>query len=280
MKLTLTILLMSMLARLCCAQERVLYINFCEDFVDEANYDIKRVIRNHPERKFQYLISDYYKNGQLFTSGLAKASNGKTRDGEYAFHYPNGKKMAYGYLEKGVRKGVWNYWDSTGVAISKDNLAGQRPVTVFKNDSILMQGKCLCYFKELDWTKVNNLTHRATAYVFSDGGQLAEDGVYTVTDSVAKYKTGIDEFMKYLANELTYPFLTRLKGKQGKVFVKFTIDPKGNLMNPIFLTILDKPTERKIKNVLMASSGNWKSAIYKGKAVSSTLILPVTFELK
>ncbi|MFM7858023.1 MAG: energy transducer TonB, partial [Flammeovirgaceae bacterium] len=145
---------------------------------------------------------------------------------------------------------------------------------------ILSTGKCLCYFKESTWIRKNTVTNKIVEYEYLNGDEIAVDGIYKVIDDQAKYKPGMEELYKYLKKELKYPFITRLKGKQGKVFVRFTIDKSGNLLNPTFLISIDTPTEKRIKNILLATSGKWNPATYKGKMVSSTLILPITFELK
>ncbi|MFM7858466.1 MAG: hypothetical protein ACKO96_42730, partial [Flammeovirgaceae bacterium] len=119
---TILMLLVLVLSSLSYGQERTLYIDLCENFTSADNYDIKRVVKNHPEKKFQYIVYDYYKNGQLLTTGLTKSKNGKVKDGEFTYYYPNGRKMAFGIVEKDLKKGEWTYWDTTGIEISKDML--------------------------------------------------------------------------------------------------------------------------------------------------------------
>lgn len=280
MKLLTTILTLLILSCTSFGQERILYIDLCENFTSENDYDIKRVVKNHPEKKFQYFVYDYYKNGQLLTTGLTKSKNGKVKDGEYTYYHPNGTKMARGIVEKDVKKGKWTYWDTTGVEISKDILVGRAKTISFGGDSVVSIGRCLCYFRESTWNRKNTVSNKITEYEYSDGDEIALNGIYRVTDDTAMYKTGIEELYKYIAKELKYPFITRLKGKHGKVFVRFIIDKGGNLVNPTFLVSLDKPTEKRIKDVLLSTSGKWNPATYKGQPVSSTLVLPVIFELK
>lgn len=280
MRLLTAILTLLILSNTSHGQERTLYIDLCENFTSENNYDIKRVVKNHPEKKFQYITFDYYKNGQLFTTGLTKSKNGRVKDGEFTYYHPNGKKMAIGIVEKDTKKDKWTYWDTTGVEIPKDTLIGRAKTISFANDSILNAGKCLCYFRESTWIRKNTVTNKIDHYEYLDGNEIALNGIYKVTDDTAMYKTGIEDLYKYITRELKYPFITWLKGKHGKVFVRFIIDKSGNLLNPTFLVSLDKPTEKRIRDVLLATSGKWNPATYKGKTVSSALILPVVFELK
>lgn len=277
---SLTIFTLLILSHFSYGQERTLYIDLCENFTSEEKYDFKRIVKNHPEKRFQYIVYDYYKNGQLLTTGLSKSKNGKVKYGDFIYYYPNGAKMAQGFVENDLKKDIWVYWDTTGVEISQDTLIKRVKALSFTYDSIISTGKCLCYFKEYMWTKINTITNAKTEYEYLDGQEIAKDGIYKVTDDTAVYKAGIDKFYQYLYEELKYPFITKLKGKQGRVLVRFIIDKSGNLLNPTFMMSIDKPTEKRIKSVLLATSGKWNPATYKGKAVSSALILPVAFELK
>jgi protein TonB len=280
MRILTTILISLILSGTSYGQARTLYIDLCENFTSEENYDVKRVVVNHPEKKFQYIIYDYYKNGQLLTTGLTKSKNGKVKDGEFTYYHPNGKKMAHGIVKKDFKMDYWTYWDTTGVEISKDTLIRRAKTISIANDSVFSMGKCLCYFRESTWIRKNTVTNKISEYEYLDGDEIASNGLYKVTDDTAMYKAGVKELYKYIARELKYPFITWLKGKHGKVFVRFIIDKNGNLLNPTFLASLDKPTEKKIRKVLLATSGKWNPATYKGKSVSSALILPVAFELK
>jgi hypothetical protein len=216
-------------------QEKTIYIDSCENYVDENSYSIRRTVSNHPDNKFTYTFKDYYKNGTIFTGGIAKSRNGKTKEGDFIFFHSNNQKLANGQLTNDLKKGNWKYFDSTGLAISKDELIKQLPTIEFIKDDISYEGKCLCYNKEGGWEEENIITKVITTRYYEDGQEVAVDGIYNIVDDSASYGTGMTEFYKYLVEKLKYPFITRLKGKYGKVFVKFTIDKQGNLGNLNFL---------------------------------------------
>lgn len=279
MRIAIVTFLISLLGPTLHGQEWTFYLDSCENFVSENDYVVKRIVKNQPETKFAYIFSDFYKNGQLVTTGIAKSRNGKTKDGDFIFYHENGQQFASGKLYKDLMKGKWMYLEG-GSEIEKDELVEKLPQTTFLKDSILSTGKCLCYRREGIWHDTSLKNNITIERHFEDGQQISENGIYTVKDDTAMYKAGIAEFYKYLLRELKYPFMTRLKGRHGKVFVQFTIDKDGNLINPTFLVSLDKPTERKIKKVLLSTSGQWNPAKYKGKNVGSMLTLPVIFKFK
>ncbi len=187
--------------------------------------------------------------------------------------------MAEGQLENDQKIGTWKYWDSLGNESIKDSLLVNIRETNYSVDSINYKGKCFCYKRESTWIKTNTLSKKTTEYVYTDGREIAVDGVYQKTDEQAKYKYGINKFYEYLSKKLKYPLITMLKGKHGKVFVKFIIDKEGILVNPTCLVSLDKTTDRKIKKALLNTKYNWIPAKYNEKNVGSILILPLTYTL-
>lgn len=261
-------------------QEWIFYLDSCENYVKEGSHSIKRIVTNYPEKKFVFLFTDYYKNGGVLTNGIAKSRNGKTKDGNFTFLHPNGNKMASGQISKDIKGGQWKYFDPSGSEIQKESLVSKLPTITFTIDGTTYKGKCFCYNKEGIWQETNLTTNKTKLRHYEEGQQIAEDGIYLIKDDTAKYRFGMKEFYKYTTEQLKYPFITRLTGKHGTVFVQFTIDTMGNLIDPTFLTSLDGPTERKIKKVLLSTSGNWTPAKYKGNKVSTKLILPVIFEFK
>lgn len=261
-------------------QDRIIFIDNCENFLTESEYDIRRVVSNDPEKKFQYVIHDYYKNGQLLTTGKVKAKNGNFKNGNFIFYHENGTRMAEGQFDNDQKIGSWKYWDSIGNETSKDSLLSDVKEISYTMDSINHIGKCFCYKRESIWFKKNILINKTTEYAYEDGNQIALNGIYTKVDQAAKYKDGMETFYKFLTMNLKYPFITKLKGKHGKVFVKFNIDKDGKLSDPTCLTSLDKPTDKKIKAALLLTKDNWIPAKYKGRNVGSFLILPLTFSLK
>jgi hypothetical protein len=93
-------------------QERFFYLDLCENFLSENDYTIKRISKDNPQKRFTYLISDYYKNGQLFTTGIAKSKNGRIRMVSLFIVTQTGTRMASGSLAKDASLDKWQYWDS------------------------------------------------------------------------------------------------------------------------------------------------------------------------
>lgn len=261
-------------------QEKTLYLDSCENFVTADQYAIRRVITAVPGNKFVFTFADYYKDGSEFTSGVTKSRNGKTRDGKYVFHHSSGQRLAHGEYVKGLRSGTWIYFDEKGQEVRRKSMVEKLPVVKFIVDSVEYKGRCLCYTREGPWSEKNLKTNTVILRYYDDGTIIAENGIYLVVDDSATYSLGMDAFYHQINRKLTYPFKTRLASREGEVFVKFAIDEHGEVVDIKFLRELDEPTSRTIEDAIMSTSGNWIPATYRGRKVSSWLVLPVIFKFK
>lgn len=105
----------------------------------------------------------------------------------------------------------------------------------------------------------------------------AEDGkpVFYVVEEMPTYKGGLHA---YFAN--VYTRIEQEKKQQklsGTVDVQFTVDSKGGIRQTKALERLnDKEAELAVK--IVKELDNWKPGKQRGKAVSTTLVVPVEFE--
>ena len=171
-------------------QERFFYLDLCENFLSENDYTIKRISKDNPQKRFTYLISDYYKNGQLFTTGIAKSKNGRIRMVSLFIVTQTGTRMASGSLVKDARVGKWQYWDSTGREIDKANLIDSFQKISFSIEGNFFEGKCLCYVREADWIEKMKSSEKPELKLYEDGNRIAENGIYYFPEDTASYKGG------------------------------------------------------------------------------------------
>jgi TonB family protein len=86
--------------------------------------------------------------------------------------------------------------------------------------------------------------------------------------------------MQYLSTNIKYPEECRKMGVEGKVFVKFIVDPTGNIINTQVLRGIQegKLLEKEALRVVNAMP-KWKPGRQSGKAVSVYFTLPISFKL-
>jgi Ca-activated chloride channel family protein len=109
---------------------------------------------------------------------------------------------------------------------------------------------------------------------------LAEDDestVFAIVEKSPQFKGGIEALKKFIRSKVVYPESLRGKGITGRVFVEFTVDKDGSVIDVKVIRgvypLLDKEAIRVIK----LTSKMWKPAESGGKAVKAQMVLPVEF---
>lgn len=98
-------------------------------------------------------------------------------------------------------------------------------------------------------------------------------------DVEASFPGGFEEMTKYLQSNIQYPELSMDMGEQGKVYVSFIVDVKGNISNvkidKSVSDLLDKEAKRVVR--LMP---NWTPGEKDGEKVKTLVSLPILFKIK
>lgn len=106
-------------------------------------------------------------------------------------------------------------------------------------------------------------------------GTKEVEEVVTAVEIAASYPGGWEAFMKYVNNNIKYP--AALKEKiTGKVFVSFIIDKQGFLAEVQVIKGLHPQLDEEAMRVIKKSS-RWNPAMKNGKAVASSMHVPVSF---
>ncbi|RXQ87403.1 TonB family protein [Ancylomarina salipaludis] len=102
----------------------------------------------------------------------------------------------------------------------------------------------------------------------------------TICDEEPKFQGGDPgSFVKYIADNLFYPPQAAKNMISGKLWVRFDIDEKGNLVNVKLLRDLDPSLDKEALRVIL-SSPKWKPAMKDGKPILLTYSMPIVFNLK
>jgi len=104
------------------------------------------------------------------------------------------------------------------------------------------------------------------------------DGVYQTVPEMPVPPGGIDAWIKYLTENLTYPANAKEKGVEGLVVLTFVVREEGKVDSVEVLRGIgggcDEEAVRLVKN-----SGIWTPGKIEGKAVPVRMRLPVQFKL-
>ena len=104
------------------------------------------------------------------------------------------------------------------------------------------------------------------------------DEVFTIVEQMPVFPGGREAFYQYVQNNFKYPSQARRMGIEGRVFVQFVVEKKGNITEVQAVRGIgagcNQEAVRIIKNM-----PKWKAGKQRGKAVKVRMILPITFKL-
>jgi protein TonB len=102
--------------------------------------------------------------------------------------------------------------------------------------------------------------------------------VYSFVDQTAEPVHGLPEFFEWVGKNLRYPITSRRIGREGKVFVKFIIEPNGKITNAEVVKGLNEECNQEALR-LISSSPDWKPGTQNGRPVRQAYTLPIIFKL-
>ncbi len=104
------------------------------------------------------------------------------------------------------------------------------------------------------------------------------DDALTFVDEMPVPTEGFEAFYHYIAKNMKYPTQARQNNIQGKVFVEFTVTEDGNVENTHVKKGIGLGCDEEALRVV-SSYQNWKPGYLNGKAVKTSMIIPVSFKL-
>ncbi|MFP4506913.1 MAG: TonB family protein [Cyclobacteriaceae bacterium] len=104
------------------------------------------------------------------------------------------------------------------------------------------------------------------------------DEVFMVVENQPAPEGGMEEFYKYLMNNLKYPEQAKAAGIEGKVFVQFVVDTDGSITDVKAIKGIGAGCNAEAERVLKEAAP-WNPGTQKGKFVKVRMVLPITFKL-
>jgi len=110
-------------------------------------------------------------------------------------------------------------------------------------------------------------------------GESNEPEIFFIVEEQPEFPGGIDSLKNFISTNLQYPQQAREKGIQGRVFVNFVIDDKGNIINIKILSGVDPLLDAEAIRIVQ-SMPKWKPGKQRGKPVYVSFNLPITFKIE
>ena len=110
-------------------------------------------------------------------------------------------------------------------------------------------------------------------------GQEEPDFFVIVEDMPQFQGAGLENFHKFILNQIIYPVLPQENGIGGTVILSFIIDEKGKLGNIVILRKAHPDLDKEAIRVL-SSSPDWIPGKQRGKPVKVRFTIPIKFSLQ
>lgn len=102
--------------------------------------------------------------------------------------------------------------------------------------------------------------------------------VFVVVEEQPVYPGGVDAMMKFLTDNIKYPFIALENGSKGTVICTFVIEKDGSVSDVKVIRGLDPSMDKEAIRVI-EQMPKWKPGMQRGNAVNVRYTLPVTFKL-
>ena len=102
--------------------------------------------------------------------------------------------------------------------------------------------------------------------------------VYDIVEQMPSFPGGQSAMMKFIADSLRYPSVVCTGGVEGRIVVRFVVDCKGNIVNPLVVRSVDPLLDREAIR-LVKSMPKWIPGRQNGKPVCVIYNVPIRFKL-
>ena len=99
-----------------------------------------------------------------------------------------------------------------------------------------------------------------------------------IIDSIPRYPTGINDFMRWLSATMVYPTSSRLREESGRVVAAFIVEADGSITDIHIETGVSRELNREVVRVLKKMP-KWIPGQKNGRPIRAQVTLPVEFQL-
>ncbi len=137
--------------------------------------------------------------------------------------------------------------------------------------------------KAADKTKVmevSNVKAQEGTVAASKASKTSDNGdIFVVVEDMPSYPGGMQECMRFLAQNMKYPVEAQKAGTQGRVILSFIVNKDGSISNVEVMRSVSKELDAEAVRVVQ-SMPKWKPGKQRGQAVDVRFTMPVTFHLQ
>lgn len=102
--------------------------------------------------------------------------------------------------------------------------------------------------------------------------------IFMIVEDKPEPKGGVKAFYQYVAEHVRYPNKAREDRIQGRVFVQFVVNSKGQISNVETVKGIGGGCDEEAVRIV-SNAPDWNPGKQRGKPVSVRMVLPITFKL-
>jgi TonB family protein len=233
----------------------------------------------------RYVVRDYFvstKAPQMIAS-CSETTPKLVFDGPSVWYYENGSKKKEGTYEKGDQVGLFKEYFERGTPQSQLYYRKGEKTLHYQHwsqegEPILVNGTGTVSTPAPERSEISVIEIADSIVVTSYAIRIGKDTVYALVENPAEYNGGLQKLANDLGRLLVYPKDARKKGIEGKVFIAFIVDEKGNVREAEVLRGIGNSCDAAALKAVNELN-KWNPGRYKGKAVKTRFVLPVSFKL-
>lgn len=145
-------------------------------------------------------------------------------------------------------------------------------ITIIETDSDLEEDF------EVDDVEATQETMIAIVERSGEEEEVEEEVPFALAEVRPEFPGGEAALQKYIASHVQYPEVARDNGLQGKVYVQFVINKRGEVENAIIARGIDAVLDKEALRVIQ-SLPKWKPGVQRGKPVRVSYTVPINFKL-
>ncbi|HVY75862.1 MAG TPA: energy transducer TonB [Puia sp.] len=187
----------------------------------------------------------YHMWGPMIKQESYKDHDGKVRNGVFTYYYTSGNLDSIAHYTEDKKDGKFIRY----AFLPNDSLAKMAEYD-YVNDSLV------------NTKNYKNNPQKDTAVILP-----------------AQYPGGLPSWTQYLAKSLHYPDRAISEEIQGTVRIRFVVDERGNVLEPLISKSVEYSLDREALRVV-AGSGNWLPAIMNAQPISSEFVQAIPFKLE
>jgi protein TonB len=105
------------------------------------------------------------------------------------------------------------------------------------------------------------------------------DSVHTMIQDMPRFPGGDKALYTFIGQEINYPFYAQRMGIEGKIYIRFVVTKKGNIVDVHIARGIDKGCDNEAIRVIKLLP-NWIPGKINGIPVNVLLTFPIVFKLQ